>query len=212
MTSEGGGSVKFSDEVTLEGGGGVPVPWGGGGFKMTLDRDFFRQQTAFDAFCRWAMTRPSARLQPWRRHRPGRVPHATPHAAGEGVQARANARASNRALRPWRSPTLPVLPIDTGAAALHFPPDRPFPWPIGAHCRSLVAQLITIGAARSGSRPARRARALIEHGRPAWEDRSQWSLSRASTAPQTSGARPSANRSRLRPTHRWSRMSPVLRR
>ena len=87
------------------------------------------------------MTRPSARLQPWRRHRPGRVPHATPHAAGEGVQARANARASNRALRPWRSPTLPVLPIDTGAAALHFPPDRPFPWPIGAHCRSLVAQL-----------------------------------------------------------------------
>ena len=57
------------------------------------------------------------------------------------MQARANARASNRALRPWRSPTLPVLPIDTGAAALHFPPDRPFPWPIGAHCRSLVAQL-----------------------------------------------------------------------
>lgn len=78
---------------------------------------------------------------------------------------------------------------------------------------SLIASSrITTGAAGSGSRPARRARALIEHGRPAWEDRSQWSLSRASTAPQTSGARPSANRSRLRPTHRWSRMSPVLRR
>ena len=70
-----------------------------------------------------------------------RVPHATPHTAGEGVQARANARASNRALRPWRSPTLPVLPIDTGAAALHFPPEAPFPRPVGAPRRSLVAQL-----------------------------------------------------------------------
>ena len=57
------------------------------------------------------------------------------------VQARANARASNRALRPWRSPTLPVLPIDTEAAALHFPPEAPFPRPVGAPCRSLVAQL-----------------------------------------------------------------------
>ena len=69
------------------------------------------------------------------------MPPATPHAAGEGVQARANARASNRALRPWRSPTLPVLPIDTGAAALHFPPEAPFPRPVGAPCRSRVAQL-----------------------------------------------------------------------
>ena len=58
------------------------------------------------------------------------------------MQARANARASNRALRPWRSPTLPVLPIDTGAAALHFPPEAPnFPRPVGAPCRSRVAQL-----------------------------------------------------------------------
>ena len=57
------------------------------------------------------------------------------------MQARANARASNRALRPWRSPTLPVLPIDTGAAALHFPPEAPFSRPVGAPCRSLVAQL-----------------------------------------------------------------------
>ena len=109
--------------------------------RVVLHRDFFRAQTAFDAFCRWAMTRPPARLQPWRRHRPSRMPPATPHAAGEGVQARANARASNRALRPWRSPTLPVLPIDTGAAALHFPPEAPFPRPVGAPCRSRVAQL-----------------------------------------------------------------------
>ena len=57
------------------------------------------------------------------------------------MQARANARASNRALRPWRSPTLPVLPIDTGAAALHFPPEAPFPRPVGAPCRSRGAQL-----------------------------------------------------------------------
>ena len=57
------------------------------------------------------------------------------------MQARANARASNRALRPWRSPTLPVLPIDNGAAALHFPPEAPFPRPVGAPCRSRVAQL-----------------------------------------------------------------------
>ena len=57
------------------------------------------------------------------------------------MQARANARASNRALRPWRSPTLPVLPIDTGAAALHLPPEAPFPRPVGAPCRSRVAQL-----------------------------------------------------------------------
>ena len=55
--------------------------------------------------------------------------------------ARAKARASIRDLSACRSRTLPVLQLGTRAAPLHFPPDRPFPWPIGAHCRSLVAQL-----------------------------------------------------------------------
>ena len=55
--------------------------------------------------------------------------------------ARAKARASIRDLSACRLRTLPVLQLGTRAAPLHFPPDRPFPWPIGAHCRSLVAQL-----------------------------------------------------------------------